>query len=97
MKIARDDWVEAWAKGEIDADELPSAWQQSEALRDYLFGELVKSVAEMGDFSLAGDLPEDLGDLLSVEEVLQLKTRLEAEAGRDVSLWHEEFDFYFGD
>ena len=51
----------------------------------------------MGNFSLAGDLPEDLGDLLSVEEVQQLKTRLVAETGRDVSEWQEEFDFYFGD
>ncbi len=92
-----DQWVKAWDAGELEADDLPAAWQQSELLRDHLFGEVVKSVAKMGNFSLAEDLPEDLGDLLSVEEVQQLKTRLIAETGRDVSEWQEEFDFYFGD
>lgn len=92
-----DKWVKAWDAGEIEVDDLPGAWSQSEALRDHLFGELVKSVAKMGNFSLAGDLPEDLGDLLSVEEVKQLKTRLLAETGRDLTEWQEEFDFYFGD
>lgn len=92
-----DKFVKAWDAGELETDDLLAAWQQSEPLRDHLFGELVKSVAKMGDFSLAGDLPEDLGDLLSVEEVQQLKTRLLAETGRDESQWHEEFEFYFGD
>ncbi len=95
--LTSDKWVKAWDAGEIEADDLPGAWHQSEPLRDHLFGELVKSVAKMGDFSLAGDLPEDLGDLLSLEEVQQLKTRLLAETGRDVEQWQEEFDFYFGD
>ena len=95
--MTMDKWVKAWDAGEIEVDDLPGAWRQSEALRDHLFGELVKSVAKMGNFSLAGDLPEDLGDLLSVEEVNQLKTRLLAETGRDLTEWQEEFDFYFGD
>ena len=95
--MSGDKWVKAWDAGEIEADDLAAAWHQSEALRDHLYGELVKSVAKMGNFSLAGDLPEDLGDLLSVEEVTQLRTRLEAETGREPSEWQEEFDFYFGD
>lgn len=92
-----DKWVRAWKAGEIEPDDLAAAWGQSEPLRDFLYGELVKSVATMGNFSLSGDLPEDLGDLLSSEEVVQLKTRLTAETGRDPTEWHEEFEFYFGD
>ncbi len=92
-----DAWVKKWDAGELDAEALESAWGQSEPLRDHLFGELVKSLAKMGNFSLAGDLPEDLGDFLSVEEVQLLKTRLLAETGREESEWHLEFDFYFGD
>ena len=92
-----DKWVKAWDAGQIEVDALPKAWHQSEALRDHLFGILVNSVAKMGNFSLAGDLAEDLGDLLSVEEVKQLNTRLLAETGRDISEWQEEFEFYFGD
>ena len=92
-----DKHVKAWDAGEIEADDLPAAWSQSEALRDHLFGELVKSVAKVADFSLSGDLAEDLGDLLSSEEVAQLKTRLIAETGRDFSEFAEEFEFYFGD
>lgn len=92
-----DKWVRAWKEGQIDADSLPKAWHVSEPLRDHLFGELVKSVSKLGDFSLAGDLAEDLGDLLSAEEVMLLKTRLTAETGRDFSEFQEEFEFYFGD
>lgn len=92
-----DKWVRAWKAGQIDADSLPKAWHVSEPLRDHLFGELVKSVSKVGDFSLSGDLAEDLGDLLSVEEVTQLKTRLIAETGRDFSEIAEDFEFYFGD
>ena len=95
--MSGDKWVKAWDAGEIEVDALPAAWHTSEPLRDHLYGELVKSVAKMGNFSLTGDLAEDLGDLLSVEEVKQLRTRLLAETGRDESEWQEEFDFYFGD
>ena len=92
-----DKWLKAWRDGQIDADSLPKAWHVSEPLRDHLFGELVKSVSKMGDFSLAGDLAEDLGDLLSAEEVAALKVRLIAETGRDFAEFGEEFEFYFGD
>lgn len=92
-----DKWVRAWKEGQIDADSLPKAWHVSEALRDHLFTVLVKSVSKVGDFTHAGDLAEDLGDLLSSEEVAQLKTRLIAETGRDFSEFSEEFEFYFGD
>ena len=92
-----DKWVKAWDAGEIDSDGLLAAWEQSEPLRDHLFGALVRSVATVGDFSLAADLAEDLGDLLAVDEVAQLKTRLIAESGRDRADWAEEFEFYFGD
>lgn len=92
-----DKWVQAWKAGQIDADSLPKAWHVSEPLRDHLFGELVKSVSKMGDFSLSGDLAEDLGDLLSAEEVAQLKARLISETGRDFGDFADEFEFYFGD
>ena len=92
-----DRWVKAWTAGEIDADALANAWEQSEPLRDHLFGALVRSVATVGDFSIAGNLAEDLGDLLAADEVAALKTRLIAESGRERSEWEEEFEFYFGD
>jgi hypothetical protein len=92
-----DRFVAAWEAGEIDAEDLPEAWEQSEPLRDHLFGNLVRSVTTLGNFSLAGDLAEDLGDLLTLDEVQALKTRLIAETGREISEWEEEFEFYFGD
>ena len=92
-----DKWVKAWVAGQIEPDDLGHAWQQSEPLRDHLFGALVRSIATLGDFSLAGNLAEDLGDLLAADEVEQLKTRLIAESGRDRADWEQEFEFYFGD
>ena len=92
-----DRWVKAWDAGEIDPDALAHAWHESEPLRDHLFGALVRSIATVGDFSLAGNLAEDLGDLLAADEVKQLKTRLIAETGREPGEWEEEFEFYFGD
>ena len=92
-----DKWVKAWDAGEIEPDDLPHAWEQSEPLRDHLFGALVRSIATVGDFSLAGDLAEELGDLLAADEVEQLRTRLIAETGRERRDWEQEFEFYFGD
>jgi hypothetical protein len=92
-----DKWVKAWDAGEIEPDDLGHAWEQSEPLRDHLLSALVRSVATVGDFSLTGNLVEELGDLLATDEVEQLKTRLIAESGRDRADWAEEFEFYFGD
>ena len=95
--MSGDKWTKAWDAGEIDADALPDAWRKSEALRDHLYGALVRSIATVGDFSLAGELAEELGGLLAADEVQQLKTRLIAESGRELSDFEEEFEHYFGD